>query len=169
MASTARRVLFFKRARTPCQRKTHCAEVRSVTAAPPRFLGPRFRGGNERGGNPDIVPAECPLRWGPHCDSSHTAAPQPLAFLPLVFSANAGTQGTPSIGRQPKGHRTTTASAARRVLFFKRARTPCRRKTHCTEVRSMTATPPRLLGPCFRRGNEKDENPDIAPAERSLH
>src|SRR5690625_6884091 len=32
----------FKTTQTSCRRKPRCAEVRSVAAAPPRFLGPRF-------------------------------------------------------------------------------------------------------------------------------
>src|SRR5690625_7512480 len=40
------------------------------------------------------------------------------AFFPLIFPANAGTQRPRSSGCRPKGHRTTTASAARSVLFF---------------------------------------------------
>src|SRR5690625_602814 len=40
------------------------------------------------------------------------------AFLPLVFPANAGTQGPRSTGWQPKGHRATMASVARSVLAF---------------------------------------------------
>src|SRR5690625_118826 len=110
--------------------KTHCAEVRSVTTAPPQLLGP--------------------------------------AFLPLVFPANAGTQGPSSSGRQPKGHRPTMTSAAQRVLFFKRAQAPCQQKTYCAEVRSVATAPPRLLGPRFRGGNEWGMNPSTVPAERPL-
>src|SRR5690625_1602358 len=76
-----------------CRRRVHCAEVRSVAAAPLRLLGPRFRGGNE--GGSDLAPI----------------------YL-IVFPAKAGTQGPRSTGWQPEGHRATTASAARRVLFF---------------------------------------------------
>src|SRR5690625_5483620 len=35
IASAARRVLLFKRTRASCQRKAHCAEIRSVTTATP--------------------------------------------------------------------------------------------------------------------------------------
>src|SRR5690625_284242 len=72
-----------------------------------------------------------------------------LAFLPLVFPAKAGTQGPRSTGRQPKGHRAAKGSAARRVLFFKRAQAPRRRSAYCAEVRSVAAGPPRPLDPRF--------------------
>src|SRR5690625_8051088 len=39
MASTARSVLFFQEIPSIGRRKARCAEVRSVAAAPPRFLG----------------------------------------------------------------------------------------------------------------------------------
>src|SRR5690625_2873117 len=38
--------------------------------------------------------------------------------------------------------------------LLKKPRASCRRKAHCTEVRSVAAAPPRLLGPRFRGGNE---------------
>src|SRR5690625_265349 len=72
-----------------------------------------------------------------------------LAFLPLVFPAKAGTQGPRSTGRQPKGHRAAKGSAARRVLFFKRAQAPRRRSAHSAEVRAVAAGPPRPLDPRF--------------------
>src|SRR5690625_3778415 len=67
----------------------------------------------------------------------------------IVFPANAGIQGPPSSGWRPKGHQTTTASAARRVLVFKRTRALYWRKARCAEVRSVAAAPSWLLGPRF--------------------
>src|SRR5690625_6413004 len=110
--------------------KTHCAEVRSVTTAPPQLLGP--------------------------------------AFLPLVFPANAGTQGPSSSGRQPKGHRATMTSAAQRVLFFKRAQAPCQQKTYCAEVQFVTTQAPSLLGYRSRMRNECGMNQRTLQAERPL-
>src|SRR5690625_4285382 len=39
---------------------------------------PAFAGETKRGMNPSIVPAECPLRWGPLRGSGTTAASRPL-------------------------------------------------------------------------------------------
>src|SRR5690625_7208623 len=52
----------------------HCAEVRSVAAAPPRFLGPRFRERSERAINRTAI------RSNVHCSEirSVTAAPPRL-------------------------------------------------------------------------------------------
>jgi len=90
----------FKSAWASCWLKARCAEVRSMAAAPPQLLGPRFRGGNEgeRGGSLEL----------------HA----PISLI--VFPANAGIQGPPNSGWQPKGHRTTAASAARRVPSFEK-------------------------------------------------
>src|SRR5690625_6293879 len=81
-----------------------------MTSAPPRFLGRRYRGGNEgeRGGN-----IESAAEIGKTRRSSELT---PISLI--VFPANAGTQGPPSTGWQPKGHQATTASVARRVLRF---------------------------------------------------
>src|SRR5690625_3065 len=109
-----------------------------------------------------------------HCAEARLVTAAPSRFLGLslsyllVFPAKAGIQGPRSIGRQPKGHRVTKGSAARRVLFFKRAQVPCRRKAHCAEVRAVAAAPPRLLGPRFRGGNEWGMNPSIVPVEGPL-
>src|SRR5690625_2299705 len=103
----------------------------------------------------NTVPAKCPVHWV----RSVAAAPsRPLGLslsYPLVFPANAGTQGPRSIGWQPKGHRATKGSAARRVLLFKRAQAPRRWKAYCIEVRSVATALPWFLGPRFRGGNER--------------
>src|SRR5690625_1857874 len=100
----------------------------------------------------------------------------PLHRLP----ANSRIQGPPSTGWRPEGHRATKGSAARRVLFFKRAQAPCRRKAHCAEVRAVAAAPPRFLGlslsyrsdarrapgardPGALDGNQKDIEPPQPP------
>src|SRR5690625_7815437 len=103
-------------------------------------MGRRFRGGNEEGARGKLI---------------------------LVFPANAGSQGPRDAGWQPRGHRTAKGSEARSVLVFKRTRASCCRKAHCAEVRSVTAAPPRFLGPRFRGGNERGVNPRIVPAESS--
>src|SRR5690625_4856960 len=102
----------FKRAWASCRRKTYCAEVRSVAAATPRFLGPRFRGGNERerGGNTEIVAEAGKPRKGPGL--------APISLI--VFPASAGIRGPRSTGWRPEGHRATTVSAARRVTSFEK-------------------------------------------------
>src|SRR5690625_2769824 len=66
------------------------------------------------------VPAENLLPCGPCRGNGTTAAPGPPAFLPLVFPANAGTQGPPSSGWRPKGHRATKGSAVRSARGGKR-------------------------------------------------
>gem|GEM_PF-5355249 len=61
----------------------------------------------------------CALRrWNPRCAEVCAVIAAPPGFLGprfptlFVFPANAGTQGPPSTGWQPKGHRTTKGSAA---------------------------------------------------------
>src|SRR5690625_7426701 len=94
-----------------------------------------------------IVSVSTALSYVPVAATSTRLLRPPLSYPPLVFPANAGSQGPPSTGWRPKGHRATTASAAESVLFFKRARRSCRRRTCGAEVRSVAAAPPRRLGP----------------------
>src|SRR5690625_1217232 len=116
-----RRCRLFTSTQASCRRNIHCAEIHSrgsgTTAAP----GPPLSRGKRR-----ESAEESEKRGGPNLAENSL----------IVFPANAGTQGPPSSGRQPRGHRTTTASAARRVLSFKSAQASCRRKAHCAEVHS---------------------------------
>src|SRR5690625_198961 len=83
--------------------------------------------------------------WTGTAPSRHLDSRFPTLRLP----GERRSQGPPSSGRQPRGHRTTKGSAARRVLSFKSAQASCRRKARCAEVRSVTAAPLRFLGPRF--------------------
>src|SRR5690625_558667 len=111
----------------------------------PRFLPPRFPGERRDPGTTELWTAtkrtsshqglcgteraafkepRTPRRRNTPCAEvrSATAAPPRLLGLSLsyllVFPANAGTQGPPSSGRQPRGHRTAMTSAAQKVLAF---------------------------------------------------
>src|SRR5690625_3651003 len=55
-------------------------------------MGPRppLSRGKRKGGNPDIVPAECPLRWGPCCGSGATLAPGPSLSYPSFSRRKPG-------------------------------------------------------------------------------
>src|SRR5690625_6438129 len=51
---------------------------------------PPLSRGKRKGGNPDIVPAECPLRWGPCCGSGATLAPGPSLSYPSFSRRKPG-------------------------------------------------------------------------------
>jgi len=123
MASTARSVLFFQEIPSIGRRKARCAEVRSVAAAPPRFLG--------------------------------SLLSYPLVFPPRQNSRGPGPRDHRALGGNQEDIEPSWLPRHRACFLFKTTRTSCRRKTRCAEVRSMTATPPRLLGPRFRGGNER--------------
>src|SRR5690625_7558165 len=99
-----------------------------------------------------------------------TAAPPRLLasrFLPLVFpprqnSRGPGPRDHRALGGNQKDIEPSWLPRHGACFLFKTTRTSCRRKTRCAEVRSMTATPSRLLGPRFPCGNEI-----AAVAERS--
>src|SRR5690625_4058535 len=91
-----RRCRLFTSTQASCRRNIHCAEIHSrgsgTTAAPGHTLSRRKRSESAE-------------------DADNRGGPNLPKRCPSVFPANAGTQGPPSSGRQPRGHRTTTASA----------------------------------------------------------
>src|SRR5690625_1552200 len=181
--------------------KTHCVEVRSAAAAPPRLLGPRFpiprfpakrrdpgttelwmattRASNRHGlrSTEGAVFSRAPKhraggisaalrsgQWVSHHRGSWAPAfagetkgerggigkarRANLAESSLIgFPANAGIQGPPSSGWQPRGHRTAMASAARNApSCYERTRAASGRNLLCAgvrRVRGATAGPRR--------------------------
>src|SRR5690625_4363700 len=116
----------------PGRRKFYCAEVRSVAAAPPRFLG------------------------------------LSLSYPPSSSRRKPGPRDHRALGGNQKDIEPLQPPRHRGCCLFKKARAPCRRKACCDEVRPVAAAPPWLLGPCFRRGNERSESLYIVPAKGSL-
>src|SRR5690625_454497 len=77
------------------------------------------------------------------------------AFYPSSSRRTPGPRDHGALGGNQKDIEPLQPPRHRGCCLFKKARAPCRRKACCDEVRPVAAAPPWLLGPCFRRGNER--------------